>query len=199
MDKTNKTSRSPRQVEILTAAVKVFFQFGYRKTSMEDVAVEAELSRQTLYLQFRNKEKLFGAALEYMTEQILVSIKNVADSQTTSVETKLLGIFEVFCGDSHGVSSQINIAELASFARSQENNIVLNLETDVLEIIANTLTQAGIAHQWELHDIGSQELARHLIDTSAGIRLTTKNHHDYKQRMALAIKIIVTGASSLKN
>ena len=62
MDKTNKTSRSPRQVEILTAAVKVFFQFGYRKTSMEDVAVEAELSRQTLYLQFRNKEKLFGAA-----------------------------------------------------------------------------------------------------------------------------------------
>lgn len=196
MDKTNKTSRSPRQVEILTAAVKVFLQFGYRKTSMEDVAVEAELSRQTLYLQFNNKEQLFGAALEYITEQILVSIKNVANCQTTTVEAELLDIFEIYSGYSHGVSSQVNIAELASFALSQEKNIVLNLEADVLEIIANTITQAGITQQWELHDISSQELATHLTDTSVGIKLATKNHHDYKQRMALAIKIIVTGTSS---
>jgi len=69
------------QAAILAAAVKVFFQFGYRKTSMEDVAAVAEVSRQTLYLQFRDKERLFRAALDYLTEQMLVSIRRLAGNQ----------------------------------------------------------------------------------------------------------------------
>jgi AcrR family transcriptional regulator len=76
------------------------FQFGYRKTSMEDVAAAAEVSRHTLYLQFRNKERLFRAALEYLTEQMLVSIRRLAGNQNGTVEQTLMGVFEVLCEDS---------------------------------------------------------------------------------------------------
>jgi hypothetical protein len=37
----------------------------------------------------------------------------------------------------------------------------------VLSVIADTLTQAGTAARWERYGIGAQELAMHLLDTSA--------------------------------
>ena len=179
----------------MAAAAKVFFQFGYRKTSMEDVAAAAEVSRQTLYLQFRNKERLFRAALEYLTEQMLVSIRRLAGNQNGTVEQTLMGVFEVLCGDSLAVSPQTNIAELLVVARSQEESIVSRFEADVLSVIADTLTQAGTAARWERHGIGVQGLARHLLDTSAGVKSATGNLSDYKRQMALAIRIIVMGAN----
>jgi AcrR family transcriptional regulator len=194
MHEASEAARPPRQAAILAAAVKVFFQFGYRKTSMEDVAGAAEVSRQTLYLQFGDKERLFRAALEYLTEQMLV-IRRLVGNQNGTVEQTLMGVFEVLCGDSLAVSSQINIAELLVVARSQEESIVSRFEADVLSVIADTLTQAGTAARWERHGIGAQELAMHLLDTSAGVKSATGNLSDYKRRMALAIRIIVMGAN----
>jgi AcrR family transcriptional regulator len=197
MHEASEAARPPRQAAILAAAVKVFFQFGYRKTSMEDVAGAAEVSRQTLYLQFGDKERLFRAALEYLTEQMLV-IRRLVGNQNGTVEQTLMGVFEVLCGDSLAVSSQINIAELLVVARSQEESIVSRFEADVLSVIADTLTQAGTAARWERHGIGAQELAMHLLDTSAGVKSATGNLSDYKRRMALAIRIIVMGANGVE-
>ena len=190
MREASDAARSPRQAAILAAAMQIFFQFGYRKTSMEDVATAAAVSRQTLYLQFRNKEQLFRSALDYLTEQMLVSIRRVADSPQGTVEETLMGIFEVLCGDSLAVSSQINVAELVAVARSQEGNIVSRFEANVLSVIADTLTRAGTAARWERHGIGALELAKHLLDTSAGIKSATGNLSDYKRRVALSIRII---------
>jgi AcrR family transcriptional regulator len=195
MPKAIKAALPPRQAAILAAAVKVFFQFGYRKTSMENVAAAAQVSRQTLYLQFRDKERLFRAALDYLTEQMLVSIKQLAGNPKAPLEQTLMDIFEVLRGDSLGVSSQINLAELVGVARSQEESIVSRFEADVLSVIADTLTQAGTAARWQRHGIGARELAMHLLDTSAGAKAAAGNLSDYKQRMALAIRIIVTGAA----
>jgi AcrR family transcriptional regulator len=198
MHESSEAARSPRQAAILEAAVKVFFQFGYRKTSMEDLAAAAQVSRQTLYLQFRDKERLFRAALEYLTEQMLVLMRRLASNQNGSVEQTLIGVFEILCGDSLALSPQVNIAELLAVARSQEESIVSRFEADVLSVIADILTQAGTAARWERHGIGAQELARQLLDTSAGVKSATGDLSDYRRRMALAIRIIVMGANEVE-
>lgn len=41
---------------ILTAALRIFSHYGYRKTSMEDLARASGMSRPALYQYFRNKE-----------------------------------------------------------------------------------------------------------------------------------------------
>jgi AcrR family transcriptional regulator len=198
MNEAGEAARQPRQAAILAAAVKVFFQFGYRKTSMEDVAAAAQVSRQTLYLQFRDKERLFRAALEYVTEQMLVSIRGLAADPNGTVEQTLIGVFELLCGDSLALSSQVNIAELLAIARSQEESIVPRFEADVRSIIADILTQAGTAARWKRHGIGAQELAMHLLDTSAGVKAATGDMSDYKRRMVVAIRIVVMGAKEGK-
>lgn len=64
--------------------------------------------------------------------------------------------------------------------------------------VDNTLTQAGTAARWERHGIGAQELAMHLLDTSAGVKSATGNLSDYNRRMAPAIRIIVMGANGVE-
>jgi AcrR family transcriptional regulator len=44
---------------VFDAAAAVFAQYGFRRTSMNDIAVAAGISRPALYLLFQNKEDLF--------------------------------------------------------------------------------------------------------------------------------------------
>ncbi len=54
---------SQRAERILEAATDLFARYGYDKTTMEDIAAAAEVSKGALYLEFASKEALFDALL----------------------------------------------------------------------------------------------------------------------------------------
>ncbi len=56
-------ANNDRQKQILDAAAKVIIRLGYDKTTTKDIADEAGVSRRTVYLYFKGKEKLFEALL----------------------------------------------------------------------------------------------------------------------------------------
>jgi AcrR family transcriptional regulator len=58
---------NPKQEQILQGAMRVFLQSGYAGTSMDRVATEAGVSKQTIYSHFRDKEKLFISLIERAT------------------------------------------------------------------------------------------------------------------------------------
>ena len=49
---------------ILNAAIRVFGKSGFKKTSIEDLADAADISKQGLYLHFSSKEEIFQAAIQ---------------------------------------------------------------------------------------------------------------------------------------
>jgi AcrR family transcriptional regulator len=53
-----KRERAEREEQILNAAEQVFFQRGFERSTMDDVAVAAELSKGSLYTYFTNKNEL---------------------------------------------------------------------------------------------------------------------------------------------
>lgn len=57
---------------IMEAATEVFLRNGYRGTSMDEIAARAAVSKQTVYKQFADKERLF-------TEIILATIDQVGE------------------------------------------------------------------------------------------------------------------------
>lgn len=50
--------RQQRRQEIIEAAEEVFFSEGFEKSTMDEIAEQAELSKGTLYLYFKSKEDL---------------------------------------------------------------------------------------------------------------------------------------------
>lgn len=55
---------SERRRVILDAARACFLQFGFAKTSLEDIAKRADLSRPLLYRMFKNKEDIYAAVYD---------------------------------------------------------------------------------------------------------------------------------------
>jgi AcrR family transcriptional regulator len=53
-----------RRTKILEAARWCLLNFGFAKTSLEDIAKRASLSRTLLYRTFKDKEEIFGAVFE---------------------------------------------------------------------------------------------------------------------------------------
>ena len=53
-----------RRRVLLDAARACFLQFGYAKTSLDDIAKRANISRPLIYRKFKNKEALFGAVYD---------------------------------------------------------------------------------------------------------------------------------------
>ncbi len=62
--------RDERQAQILGAAAAAFARGGYAATSMEDVAVEAGITRLIVYRHFESKEELYRAVLTAVTERL---------------------------------------------------------------------------------------------------------------------------------
>ncbi|HWD81958.1 MAG TPA: TetR/AcrR family transcriptional regulator [Kribbella sp.] len=64
--------RTPRKRRaILAAATEVFLQHGYLGASMDEVAAKAGVSKQTVYKQFENKERLFAEIVLGTSDQLL--------------------------------------------------------------------------------------------------------------------------------
>jgi len=93
---------------ILTAALQRFSHYGYRRTAMEDIAQEANLSRAALYLHFKNKEEIFRALARRLNEQALSAAQQAALSDAPIatrvervLEAKLGTFFEIVHGSAH--------------------------------------------------------------------------------------------------
>src|SRR6202158_2362199 len=55
---------------IVLAALELFTRYGYRKTSIDDIARAAQVAKRTVYLHFENKAAVFLAILEYLGGQV---------------------------------------------------------------------------------------------------------------------------------
>ena len=58
-----------KRLKILQSAISTVTRYGYRRTSMEDIAKEAGISRAAIYQIFANKEAVTVAALELLNDQ----------------------------------------------------------------------------------------------------------------------------------
>ncbi len=80
--------RERRRQQIMVAARRVFSAKGLEKSTMEDIAKEAELSPGTLYLYFRNKDELFASLSLRMLQFLNIRLEELEQKRTLSVEKK---------------------------------------------------------------------------------------------------------------
>lgn len=85
-----------RRREILDAAQTCFLRFGFSKTSLDDIAREAGLSRPLLYRKYPNKEAIFGALYDRTFRGQLDKAAVVAAGRG-SVAAKLRQVCELVC------------------------------------------------------------------------------------------------------
>ncbi|TIY03824.1 MAG: helix-turn-helix transcriptional regulator, partial [Mesorhizobium sp.] len=61
MIESEDIATDPKRARILEGALKVFLAYGFARTTMDDIARAADMSRPALYLQFKNKTDIYRA------------------------------------------------------------------------------------------------------------------------------------------
>jgi len=74
------TGREGKREAILEAARRVFLEVGFGATSMDAIANEARVSKQTVYNHFGSKEELFAAMIRSACDRMLEALQQAAQS-----------------------------------------------------------------------------------------------------------------------
>jgi len=105
---------------ILAAAFEVFISYGFRKTSMDDIARAAGMSRPALYQVFRNKTEIFRAASQSLlvkfgheTRAAFDSDKPFAERLFNSIDQSILSLHRKIDATPHGAELMGVNAEVA--------------------------------------------------------------------------------------
>jgi TetR/AcrR family transcriptional repressor of mexJK operon len=103
--------RRTRETEILTAALGVFLRSGYGASTVDELAVEAQVTKRTLYAYYGDKAELFAAMVRYLAAA--VSLDSGDDDDT--LETLAARIVSRVHSDELVGLHRLVIAESARF------------------------------------------------------------------------------------
>ena len=116
-----KSSGHVRQ-EIIGVAARLFARYGFKKTSIDDVALAARIGKGTVYLHFASKEEIFGEVVGRLSERMLDALgaavkraRSPAGKVRAFVEAKLTSVSRL--ADAQGVQEEA-ILELFPAARA---------------------------------------------------------------------------------
>lgn len=122
-----RRERKRRRHQIMVAAKEVFFIKGFTKTTMEDIAREAELSPGTLYLYFKNKDELYASLSVEILERLHRKLKRVYAKAPQSPQLRIVllkqTLFEVY---------EFDPLILVSLFHLQSSDILKNLSPPML-------------------------------------------------------------------
>lgn len=110
------TVRTPRR-RILDAASELFLQDGYR-VSMDAVAKRADVSKQTVYSHFSNKDALFRAAIKELVTPLHTPLDARNDSIESSLQAMAVQYNRYICSPSTTALGRMLIAEAPRFPRA---------------------------------------------------------------------------------
>src|SRR5260221_14083505 len=194
MNVTNRRAPgSPQREAILVAATAIFLRYGFKKTSMDDVARAAGVSRQGLYLYFDTKDLLFSESLQHLMSRLISNARAAAEDGSLSFRDRLLGAFEaVHCSAFHNASRE-DALELLQSSQSAAGALLVQSERDLMGIAAALLTEAGVADRWEQACITAAEPAEQLLMSAQGIETSVDDLAAYRERMLAALKIVMRG------
>lgn len=177
---------------ILDAALPVFCQYGYRKTSMQDIATAAGISRAALYLKFSSKDELFRAGSIHAHQQSMAAVDAALVAPA--------GTFERIHAALQAFSSGL-MAEIAASPRGSElfdasielvGDVVQQAREDLTARLANTLREAEPTGEISLSlaDTTPEHVATLLLATLDGLKHAQATDDPTLGGLALQLRLI---------
>jgi len=178
----------PRRRRLLDAALTTFLRYGFRKTSMEEVARAGQLSRQALYLHFATKEELFGAAVRHFLQSGLEAAGSALDGET-ALETRLGGAFDAWVGRYVGLLGA-DVSDLQQASEQLVGPLIQEHEERFVEQVARAIRGSGLPAAYRTAGISARQLAETLNATARGLKYTSASRSDFGERFAIAVRAL---------
>ncbi len=171
-----------RRATVLDAALTTFARFGYRKTSMEEVARAAHISRPGLYFLFASKEELFRAAVTQALERDLAAVEHVLADTGRPLPERLVEAFDQWAGRYVGPLAR-DVPEVI-----EANPELLGEIVETAPRRFENLVTAAIAAKKERKT--ALAVARTMISASIGLKHQAPSREFFLERLKVAVDLL---------
>jgi TetR/AcrR family transcriptional regulator, regulator of autoinduction and epiphytic fitness len=180
----------PRQKNLLVASLSVFLRYGFRKTSMEEVARAAQISRQGLYLHFKTKEDLFRATVRHFLDETRLAASAALEDEALPLKERLAGAFDAFMGRFVGMFGT-DAEDLAEASSALVGDLIAVHEQGFIEQLAKIMRTGSLLAAYKPAGLTAKQLAETLYATARGLKYGARTPAEFTERMAVAIRVLL--------
>ena len=174
----------------LLEALDVFMRYGYKKTSLDDIARHLGVSRQTLYLRYKNKTNLFRSAVSTVLENSRIKCEEISIDSSISNHDKVFGVFDTWCGEYvNRLKTSPNISEIIDVTHYLLEDLIESKGDQIIAIITKILSENS-SDVLKKHEGRYHEVAETLYYACEGITHLCKDYEEFKDKMHNAISLI---------
>lgn len=197
LQKRSQSLKSDTRDAILEAALTCFSNYGFKKTTVEDIATEAGVSRPTLYAYFKNKKAILRTISERIHSNTLESIEAQLQSGAPlakKLEESFWAWSEPFMGTLFGTPHG---AELIGATSSLASDISDNARESFVSLLATELEKRFTDGQLDLTlvDLNAERAAEFLVLALNGLSRGEADERTYRDRLKVLISIFLTATN----
>ncbi|PHS36817.1 MAG: hypothetical protein COA91_11810 [Robiginitomaculum sp.] len=191
LDTTNKIDR------ILQAAFDCVKQYGFKRTSMADIALAAGMSRSALYILFKDKIDIFRSMAEKIHGQTLNDAKNQLAKDlplqtriANATTARMTPLYALVYDSAHGTEIFDISQSISADINAQADDRFLRMLTDALQ---SGLKSGGISGGPD--NLAARELAQLFIASARGLKYFAFSAKDYETLLTKSVATFFTGLS----
>ncbi len=195
-----RESTSTKPNAIVLGGLKLFTQYGYRKTSIDDIAQAAQVAKRTVYLHFKNKAAVFLAILEYLGDQVRRRCSAAESAGGTAVDrlTALLDAyfgmgFELFSKSEHMPELEETFSKLA---RSRIGDLNTEYEDRLVRFLRSLQKTGEIAGP--PHGLTVEQIVRILYRAAEGTKHDANLQGDRKALQQRLRELAILAIAAMK-
>jgi AcrR family transcriptional regulator len=184
-----KPADDARRRALLDAAAGVFARYGFRKTSMDEVAQAAQISRPGLYLRYATKEALFRAVVHNVLETGLQGAHGALGDETQPLDARLLRAFDHWYGRHVGMIGA-DATDLIEASKTLLGSVVSDYEALFAKAIVTAIRDSHLARAYGFQNLTGEQLARTLHATALGLKHASATRDAFVQDFGIATQLI---------
>lgn len=187
-----QTSTDPKQQAILEAAWHAFATYGFRKTSMDDIAQRAGMSRPALYQHYKNKNDIFRSLAKHYYD---IAARDVSDALNGEgeLQSRIEAAFAAQGGKvAEAMLSSAHGRELLETGGVAAADIVDAGEARLTLVYAQWLADQAARHEVRLRG-PSTDVAATLTSALKGIKSAAPDYATYRKQIAELARIVAAG------
>lgn len=188
-----------KKSQIQQAAIEVFGTYGYKKTSMQDIADALDISRPALYQYYKNKEAIFLGLVEHtlkLGEQ--AAIEGFSHSED-NFECLLHGVKEMEQVLFGPIFLKPNGKELLTLSKKLAPELMTSFEMQLFNKIVCVLEKAVTEQEITLKRLNVEitDAAKIILQSVDGIKNASESLEELDQQLNLFLTVFWQGLQKI--
>jgi len=181
-----------KRARILEGATRVFLTYGFQRTTMDDIARAAEISRPALYLLFRNKTDIYRALAGNMVSETLEETRDLL-ARDLPLADKLEGALSCALDKTAFIEESPHGAEILDMKHSLARDIIAAARAELADMMEATIAEATARRRADLaaQGLSPRLLVDMLLDAVDGMKLRNPDRPAQRSLARGFINVIV--------